>query len=29
MLDKKYNHKEVEKDKYQTWKEKGYFIVGI
>ena len=25
MLDKKYNHLEVEKDKYNTWKEKGYF----
>ena len=25
MLDKKYNHKEVEKDKYNSWKEKGYF----
>ena len=25
MLDKKYNHIEVEKDKYNTWKEKGYF----
>jgi len=25
MLDKKYNHLEVEKNKYQTWKEKGYF----
>ena len=25
MLDKKYNHLEVEKDKYNNWKEKGYF----
>ena len=25
MLDKKYNHKEVEKNKYKKWKEKGYF----
>ena len=25
MLDKKYNHIEVEKDKYNKWKEKGYF----
>ena len=25
MLDKKYNHIEVEKNKYDTWKEKGYF----
>ena len=25
MLDKKYNPKEVEKDKYNKWKEKGYF----
>ncbi len=25
MLDKKYNHLEVEKDKYNTWKENGYF----
>ena len=25
MLDKKYNHKEVEKNKYQKWKEKEYF----
>jgi valyl-tRNA synthetase len=25
MLDKKYNHIEVEKDKYDKWKEKGYF----
>ncbi len=28
MLDKKYNHLEVEKDKYQNWKEKGYFKSG-
>ena len=25
MLDKKYNHKEVEKDKYNNWINKGYF----
>ena len=25
MLDKKYNHVEVEKEKYLKWKEKGYF----
>ena len=25
MLDKKYNHTEVEKGKYENWKEKGYF----
>ena len=25
MLDKKYNHLEVEKDKYETWKSKNYF----
>ncbi len=25
MLEKKYNHLEVEKDKYNIWKEKGYF----
>ena len=25
MLETKYNHKEVEKDKYDIWKEKGYF----
>ena len=25
MLDKKYNHLEVEKNKYDIWKEKGYF----
>ena len=25
MLDKKYNHKEVEQKKYNMWKEKGYF----
>ena len=28
MLDKKYNHIEVEKDKYNKWKEKGYFNSG-
>ena len=28
MLDKKYNHLEVEKNKYNNWKEKGYFNSG-
>ena len=28
MLDKKYNHKEVENNKYQTWVEKKYFESG-
>ncbi|MDD4781703.1 MAG: valine--tRNA ligase [Tissierellia bacterium] len=28
MLDKKYNHLEVEKDKYTKWKESGYFESG-
>lgn len=28
MLDAKYNHLEVEKDKYNNWKEKGYFKAG-
>ena len=28
MLDKKYNHEEVEKNKYNIWKEKGYFNSG-
>ena len=28
MLDTKYNHLEVEKDKYDIWKEKGYFKAG-
>ena len=28
MLEKKYNHLEVEKDKYQNWKQKGYFNSG-
>ena len=28
MLDTKYNHLEVEKDKYNNWKEKGYFKAG-
>ena len=28
MLDKKYNHLDVEKDKYQNWKEKNYFTCG-
>lgn len=28
MLDKKYNHLEVEKDKYNYWQEKGYFKSG-
>lgn len=25
MLDKKYNHNEVEENKYNTWMTKGYF----
>ena len=28
MLEKKYDHKSVEKDKYKIWKEKGYFKAG-
>ena len=28
MLDKKYNHLEVEKNKYDNWREKGYFTSG-
>ena len=28
MLDKKYNHLEVEKNKYENWKQKGYFTSG-
>src|SRR5574344_559566 len=28
MLDSKYNHLEVEKDKYENWKNKGYFNSG-
>ena len=28
MLETKYNHLEVEKNKYNTWKEKGYFKAG-
>ena len=28
MLDTKYNHVEVEKNKYENWKEKGYFLSG-
>lgn len=28
MLDTKYNHKEVENGKYETWKSKGYFNSG-
>ena len=28
MLDKKYDHLSVEKDKYDKWKEKGYFKAG-
>ena len=28
MLDKKYNHLEVEKGKYKNWKDKGYFKSG-
>ena len=28
MLDKKYNHTEVEKNKYEEWMKKGYFKSG-
>ena len=28
MLEKKYNHLDVEKDKYKKWKEYGYFNSG-
>ena len=28
MLDKKYNFKEVEKGKYNIWRDKGYFKCG-
>ena len=28
MLEKKYNHDEVEENKYENWKEKGYFKSG-
>ena len=28
MLDKKYNPKEVEKGKYEHWKDRGYFTSG-
>ena len=28
MLDKKYDHLKVEKDKYENWKKKGYFKAG-
>ena len=28
MLDTKYNHIEVEKEKYKTWKDRGYFKAG-
>ena len=28
MLDKRYDHHLVEKDKYESWKEKGYFASG-
>ena len=28
MLDKKYNHKEVEKGKYEKWLKEGYFKSG-
>ena len=28
MLDKRYDHHLVEKDKYESWKEKGYFACG-
>ena len=27
MLETKYNHKEVEKNKYEIWKERDYFRV--
>ena len=29
MLDKRYDHQKVEEGKYNTWKERGYFIAGI
>ena len=28
MLDKRYDHQKVEEGKYNTWKERGYFIAG-
>ena len=28
MLEKKYNHQEVEKNKYDNWKNNGYFKTG-
>ena len=28
MLDTKYNHIDVEKNKYNSWKENGYFLAG-
>lgn len=28
MLDKRYDHQKVEEGKYETWKERGYFIAG-
>ena len=28
MLDKKYDHLKVEKEKYENWKNKGYFTAG-
>ena len=28
MLDTKYNHKLVEENKYENWKNKGYFSSG-
>lgn len=28
MLETKYNHKEVEQNKYENWKMKGYFNSG-
>ena len=28
MLDTKYDSKQVEEGKYETWKEKGYFTAG-
>ena len=29
MLDKKYNHREVEKQKYENWIKQGYFKCGV
>ena len=28
MLEKKYNHKLVEENKYEEWKNKNYFVAG-